>query len=139
MARVFIFVRRKMDCRIGSGNDAEGTGCNKSRDGVCPPRRAASRARRLDRLDPGFCRLFAGCAHFRILLLGELVKRNVAHPAGLGDDMPFDGFDRIGTNSPPNRQNIGKPILRDRVSLAGRLLQEGDCGRLVLGNSCPIE
>src|SRR5262245_36153822 len=78
----------------------------------------AGRAQLLERIDPGLRRFFAGGADVRRLLLHESVERNVAHPAGLGDDVPFDRLHWIGIRAPSGRKDVGEAILRNRVALA---------------------
>src|SRR5260221_147877 len=110
--------------------------------GVCLQTAFTSRARRaqlFEGVDPRLRRFFAGGADVRRLLLHERVERNVAHPAGLGDDVPFDRLYRIGIRTASGREDVGETILRNRVTLARGLRQQYRRQVLVLGDACSVE
>src|SRR5260221_12752933 len=56
----------------------------------CPPQPSASRARLLDRVDPGLGRLLAGGADVGLLLVHEFVKLEIGGAAGLRHQVPLD-------------------------------------------------
>src|SRR5262249_16325226 len=106
--------------------------------GVCLQTAFASRARGaqlLERVDPRLRRLVAGSTDVRRLLLHESVEWNVAYPAGLGDDVPFDRLHRIGIRAASGREDVGETVLRNRVALARGLRQQYRCQALVLGDA----
>src|SRR5438105_8665633 len=89
----------------------------------------------LDRLDPGFGGLLSGLANLRLLLAHEVVEVEVAGAAGLGDEMPFDRLDRIGSDPAPGGENLGEAVLRGRAAFARGFLQERCGGGLVGGHA----
>src|SRR5262252_11151465 len=95
--------------------------------GVCLRTVFTSRARGaqlLERVDPRLRRFFAGGTDVWRLLLHESVEWNVAYPAGLGDDVPFDRLHRIGIRAASGREDVGETVLRNRVALARGLRQQ---------------
>src|SRR6516164_2882398 len=110
--------------------------------GVCLQTAFASRARGaqlLERVDPRLRRLLAGSTDVRLLLLHESVEWNVAYPAGLGDDVPFDRLHRIGIRAASGREDVGETVLRNWVALARGLRQQYRCQALVLGDAGSVE
>src|SRR5262249_61425877 len=87
--------------------------------GVCLQTAFTSRARRaqlLERVDPRLRRLFAGGTDVRRLLLHERVERNVAHPAGLRDHVPFDRLNRVRVPPASGRDGVVETSLRHPVA-----------------------
>src|SRR5229473_8567029 len=90
--------------------------------GAVPSR--ARLARLLDRIDPRLRRLLGGGTDVRRLLLHKGVEGYIAHSAGLGDHVPFDGLHGIGLQSAPNSQNVGETVLSDGISFVRRFPQQ---------------
>src|SRR5262249_50103259 len=85
-----------------------------------------------EEIEPGLGSFLGGVARFGRLLLREVVEEGVARAHRLEDEVPLDRLDRVGrADAASDREDAGKPVLRDRAATHRSLAEEADRAWLV--------